>query len=535
MSAVGIAMTDSFENKKVVCKSCIKKRNKLKNHFSFINIGIEDFIVHSDDAEIRQLLNTVNKQNWKDFCYVGIPVGRFASYEYLLNEKINSIEFEDRQWAGYLTHLDNALKTLFVGLRIFESIKPDRLITYNSLYSVNHIMCAVAEKYGVSHYTLHAGSHHVFRLSEMTIFKGLVPPFLINRSETWVKYSKIPLLLKSINRVERHVNELLRATSPWVYTKKSQGLEADFLRNTFGINKSQRVLLLTMASADERFAASLVEGLPPYEEPIFPNQINWIENVVDWVRARPDIFVLIRVHPREFPNKREKVLSLQARKLRGYFDDLPKNVLVNWPEDEISLHDIFKITDVGLNATSTSGLEMLLFGIPVVIYDRAQLFAYPSELNYCGESQGDYFEKIELALSGSCSITHAIRAYRWLSYKSEVVGIDISDGYISPSDDSISRLIRKFYRVLGFSNCLPGLKINRPIPLGNTDLLANAIEENIESHIVNFDLSQHPGDESAQRVELEHVLTNTIKLWTGIEKHGDVKGIVEKLKTVNEN
>ena len=79
--------------------------------------------------------------------------------------------------------------------------------------------------------------------------------------------------------------------------------------------------------------------------------MDWIKFTVEWVSSRPDLFLIIRVHPREFPNKRESVTSEQAIALSKFFEHLPKNVAINWPSDSISLHDLIRITDVGLNAT----------------------------------------------------------------------------------------------------------------------------------------------------------------------------------------
>jgi hypothetical protein len=58
---------------------------------------------------------------------------------------------------------------------------------------------------------------------------------------------------------------------------------------------------------------------------------------------------------------------------------LPTNIVINWPTDNISLYKLCKLVDVGLNNTSSAGLEMMCFEIPIVEYDRTQLYAYPTD------------------------------------------------------------------------------------------------------------------------------------------------------------
>ena len=162
---------------------------------------------------------------------------------------------------------------------------------------------------------------------------------------------------------------------------------------------------------------------------MFESQIAWIHKLVEWAKSRDDVFLIVRVHPRDFPNKREKVLSQQAALLRSALSELPSNAKVNWPEDSLSLHDIAKITDVCLNATSTAGLELLLLGIPTVIHDTDQLYSYPPNLNLCADSVDEYFGKIDDALAAGKSAGHVIDAFRWLAFKFDVVAMDISEAY----------------------------------------------------------------------------------------------------------
>ena len=455
MSAASVWPTDSESKKKEICLKCQKNNKEINDLFSFNSENIDSYLASEDYEFIDELVKSITVDDWIDFSHNSIPVGKYAAYEFLLNYKLNTTILTASEFEIYKIQIRNALKTLIAGERIFDAIAPDRFLVYHALYSVNHIMSAIAQKRGIPFYSMHAGSHLLHRLSEMTIFRGVQAQYLTNRSAAWFEYKKRPLSSGMINTVSQHVEELLNATSPWVYSVKSSGKNTKQLQEYFSIEVGQKVVLATMSSADETFAGSIADALPPQQESMFRTQLAWIESLIEWAKQHPKNILIIRVHPREFPNKREGVLSVQAKALRLLFDRLPSNVKINWPDDEISLHDLLKIVDVGLNATSTVGLEMLLFGIPVIIYDPNQFIAYPRELNFCPQNKNEYFSSIQESLDSGLSLDHIYGVYQWLAFRSEVVGIDISDGFEVTQAGRLVKITQKILKRLGWISAKP--------------------------------------------------------------------------------
>lgn len=490
MSAASVWPTDSNEIKKQICLKCKKNNKEINDLFSFNYDSIDSYLTPADLGLIDELGGSIKADNWIDFTYDSIPVGKYAAYEFLLNYKLNTTNLTTSEFDIYKIQIRNSLKTLIAGERLFDVIKPDRFLVYHALYSVNHIMSAIAQKRGIPFYSMHAGSHLLHRLSEMTIFRGVQAQYLTNRSTAWFEYKKRPLSSRIVKKVSEHIGELFNATSPWVYSVKSTGKNTAQLKEYFSIDAEQKVVLATMSSADETFAGSIADALPPQQESMFPTQLTWIESLIEWAKQYPKIILIIRVHPREFPNKREGVLSVQAKALRILFHQLPSNVKINWPDDDISLHDLLKIVDVGLNATSTVGLEMLLFGIPVIIYDPNQFIAYPRELNCCPQNQNEYFLAIQEAIDSGLSLDHVYGVYQWLAFRSEVVGIDIGDGFQVAQVGRLVKMTQKILKRLGLTSTepasLPGLKGSGNISLKNEKWLCHAITNGQESHLMDF-------------------------------------------------
>jgi hypothetical protein len=153
-----------------------------------------------------------------------------------------------------------------------------------------------------------------------------------------------------------------------------------------------------------------------------------VASLIEHVSRRPDLFLIVRVHPREFPNKREGVTSDHALVLESLLQRLPDNVAVNWPRDNVSVFELASEASVVLNAWSAAGKELGILGIPVVLYAPA-LVAYPPDLNYAATTKSTYFAAIEKALAEGWSLEWSRMTYRWLAVEYGHGLINIADAY----------------------------------------------------------------------------------------------------------
>jgi hypothetical protein len=239
---------------------------------------------------------------------------------------------------------------------------------------------------------------------------------------------------------------------------------------------------------------------------LFPSQIEWIQALLQFVSRRDDLFLVVRVHPREFPNRREAVKSEHAKLLAQTFTALPPNAVVNWPTDGISMYDLANEAAVILNAWSTVGKEMSLLGLPVVIYSPDLLF-YPADLNHVATTLDDYFNKIETALHEAWNVEWLRKTYRWLALEYGHSLIDISDGY-SQKETAVGSLL---HRALGKaqrmispyhqekSDCL-----SRPSRLKAAQVFAKVIEQKAGSLLdVGHDVPTISLDDETRSLRME--------------------------------
>lgn len=449
MSAFGLTYDSPEQEKENICRNCEKNESFLRSEFGLNGPDIAGELSAEDTRHLEQVLETATPENYLSLTYSGIDVGRLALYEFLLNHKKNNLEITPGEWPAYKAALWNSLCSALAGLKIIQREKPDAVITYNSFYSVNHVCCIAADNQSVPHYLLHAGANMAHRMETLTLSKGYAYNY-ITRNPVWDVYRAQPRSIEKFGVVTDHMLALFEATSVFVYSAPKSQEKMD-LRQKFGISPQQKVLVATMSSHDERFAAVTIGVMPKDGTLVFPEQIDWIRALTVFVAGRDDLFLLIRVHPREFPNKRESVTSEYASKLQNLLVDLPANVKVNWPGDAISLYDLADIAGVFLNSRSTTGLEMSMLGLPVVIYSPDQLYSYPPDLNYTADTLEDYFLQIDRALAHGWDIEFARMAFRWGVFQYCHAVFDISESYgkeLGRSPNLMRRAINKLTRSL---------------------------------------------------------------------------------------
>lgn len=428
MSANGVWPRSSAEEKKRICEKCMQVRDTITTTYRLKGYDLKSVLLPEDITTTNDILKAITPGNFKDLEVDGVDIGRLALFEFLIHRKRITFHFSEEEWQEVVTAIRGALLSYFGGKRIIEKEKPTAVITYGSEYSSNHAFSRAADCAGIPFYTIEAGGNLHYSKNTLNISRFYMSHFFRNLESHFIRsYQDRPVPPFVLSRITDHFHELLKGEHVFAYSSKK--LAGVFnLRKKFSIQESQKIIVATMSSYDERLSGEFTGTMKPSTTAVFSSQVEWIQSVIEYVSKRPELFFLIRVHPREFPNKREGVRSEHSLLLEKLFTNLPANVAINWPTDQISLYDIAGDADVFLNAWSSVGKEMSLFGVPVVVYN-SDLILYPSSLNYLGKTRDHYFEQLEKALSDGWSVDLIRNTYRWLALEYHYAQIDLSDRY----------------------------------------------------------------------------------------------------------
>lgn len=434
VSALGHSSGATDGDRETACRRCNQRRRLLQFRSLFTEYRLSDLLDEQTERAINDYIASLGSDSWLDTSFLGVEIGRIASYEVTLEHKLNSLDLDDALLAQVRDNARSAARVASAVDRLIFEERPDALVVYNALYSANRAACLVAVRHGVPAWAMHAGLNLEHRFSQMYLYPHDTLPGFSYLDPTWDRVKALPASTESMRMAVDHFLQLLKATNRFVYSSAAGTHTAAGVRAALDIAPDAKVVVATLSSEDEMMAARTVGLSPPVvHNPTFDSVHDWLEHLISHVSRKTGAHLVIRVHPREFPNKRETKLSANAQRLKHLFSALPANVTVNWPDDGISLYDLAQVMDVCANYTSSAGVEMMLLGIPAVTPRAPFMAAYDPELSYFVAQRDDYGAQLDRALENGWSIENTRRALRWWAHMLADLPIDISDGFSYPA------------------------------------------------------------------------------------------------------
>ncbi|MCE5209273.1 MAG: hypothetical protein LLG42_13300 [Chloroflexi bacterium] len=125
-------------------------------------------------------------------------------------------------------------------------------------------------------------------------------------------------------------------------------------RMALGLDQRPVVLLATNVLGD-----SLTLGRQIFSE----SMSEWIARTVQYFAGRPDVQLVIRIHPGEVLTHG---ISMETV-VHNVLPTLPEYIHLISPQEQVNTYDLVDVADVGLVYTTTVGLEMALQGLPVIV------------------------------------------------------------------------------------------------------------------------------------------------------------------------
>ena len=129
-----------------------------------------------------------------------------------------------------------------------------------------------------------------------------------------------------------------------------------------GVDLSKPVIgLLTNVSWDAQLH---------YPANAFPSMLEWLVQTCEYFATRPDLQLLIRVHPAEisgFPPSRQPILA----ELRTRLPRLSPNIIVVPPESGLSTYALMSLCNSAIIYGTKMGVELTSVGLPVIVAGEA--------------------------------------------------------------------------------------------------------------------------------------------------------------------
>jgi hypothetical protein len=171
------------------------------------------------------------------------------------------------------------------------------------------------------------------------------------------------------------------------------------LRKELGLDKKRPVVLLPTNVLGD----SLTLG-----RNVFANSMaDWIEKTVQFFASRSQIQLVIRIHPGERLTHGPSMSDV----VKGALADIPENIHLIGPLEKVNTYDLMEIASLGLVYTTTTGLEMAMNGIPVIVCGQTHYRKRGFTLDPM--TWDEYYTLIDKSLKSKKSLTEAQIKTAW--------------------------------------------------------------------------------------------------------------------------
>ena len=162
--------------------------------------------------------------------------------------------------------------------------------------------------------------------------------------------------------ITRYLRSRWEGENDWIRFHENPCFEKDRILADIGCDTARPIIgLLTNVMWDAQLH---------YPANAFQNMLEWLLFTVCYFENRPDLQLMIRVHPAEI---RGSVPTRQpvVEELKKYFPQLPANVFVVPPDSNISTYVLSELCDSVIIFGTKTGVELTSVGIPVIVAGEA--------------------------------------------------------------------------------------------------------------------------------------------------------------------
>jgi hypothetical protein len=253
-----------------------------------------------------------------------------------------------------------ALKFLRAGIEVagmldefIDSWRPDVLVLHAPVYLIGGVALAVCKARGIDSASWEVGYR---RASVMASHLGdYVREMRHDSSADWDR----PLSPREARALEIYLDG------------RQRGAMDDLSHHPSPIEGREAVVAATGLREGEKLVTlftNVVWDAQVYaERTLFKGSVDWMIETLRRCIDTPGVRYVVRIHPAEVKIPFVLTQERMDDQIRAAFPDLPENVVLISPEDDLSSYSLAAASDLAVMYSSTLGLETMAMGVPTVV------------------------------------------------------------------------------------------------------------------------------------------------------------------------
>jgi hypothetical protein len=340
-----------------LCRDCRWPAERVYAQLGLKVHRYSDWLAPDDRAEARRIAVQLPADDIATFRWDGVSIGEHAHAGALRFFATGSLDGEAHGERVLRRYLEAALLTAFATRRLLRGVGFSSTVFTHGIYVPWGIVGEVArqEQVRVSNWNVayrkrrfifsHDDTYHHTLLTE--------PP------EYW---ENLQLSAGQERELMKYLSSRREGLFDWIVFHRPTKVDRGEIARQTGVDTSRPIVgLLTSVSWDARLH---------YPANAFPSMLEWLVQTCEYFGTRPDLQLLIRVHPAEisgFPPSRQPIL----RELRKRLPVLPSNIIIVPPESGISTYGLMSLCNAVIIYNTKTGVELTSVGQPVIVAGEA--------------------------------------------------------------------------------------------------------------------------------------------------------------------
>jgi hypothetical protein len=340
-----------------LCRDCAWPAERVYADLGLKVHRYSDWLTPDDIAEARRLAAEVPLDEIRAFTLSGLAVGEHAYAGALRFFATGSLDSEPAAEAVLRRYLASALVTTFASRRLMRAVGFSSMVVTHGIYVPWGIMAEVARAEGV-----HVSTWNVAYRKRRFIFSHDDTYHHTLMTEPRDHWEGGELTATQDRELTKYLASRREGLFDWIVFHRARRQDAEEIATRIGLDRSRPAIgLLTNVTWDAQLH---------YPANAFPNIVEWLVQTCEYFATRPDLQLIIRVHPAEisgFPPSRQPILE----ELRKRLPSLAPNIIVVPPESDMSTYALMSLCNAAIIYGTKMGVELTSVGLPVIAAGEA--------------------------------------------------------------------------------------------------------------------------------------------------------------------
>lgn len=342
---------------KSLCGDCFAPGKRVYGELGTTVHRYSDNVTAEERAEAKRLARDLTFVEMENFEFEGLKVGEHAKAGALRFYASASIGHEPDADAILRRYFEAALLTVHAADRLMKRERYDVAVFHHGIYVPQGLIGEVARRNGVRVVNWNpAYRRNCFLFSHDDTYHHTL---MDEPVETW---EAMAWTEKKAEGIRRYLRSRWEGSNDWIRFQGDPVFGRDRILQEIGCDPSKPIIAcLTNVMWDAQLH---------YPANAFANMLEWLLHTIRYFATRPDVQLVIRVHPAEITGTvptRQPVVQV----LKEHFGVLPSNVFVVAPESDISTYVLAEMSDSAIIYGTKTGVELAAVGIPVIVAGEA--------------------------------------------------------------------------------------------------------------------------------------------------------------------